>query len=60
MTPTKRRSFKKSENDFSDNGILVKDAMKLLERSEFYDEIIQTFNLDEIQADLLRLKEQKN
>ena len=56
MTPTQRRSFKKSENDFSDNGILVKDAMKLIERSEFYDEIIQTFNLDEIQADFIEIK----
>lgn len=56
MTPTKRRSYRYSGQDFQDDGILVKDAMRLIKESEFYDEIVDTFNLDEIKNDFIEIK----
>lgn len=60
MTPTKRRSFRYSGQDFQDSGILVKDAMTLINNSKFYDEIVDTFNLDEIKNDFIEIKGAKH
>lgn len=60
MTPTKRRSCRYSGRNFQDNGILVKDALKLIKKLEFYDEIIDTFNLDEIENDFIEINGAKH
>lgn len=56
MGPTKRRVYKLVGTDFCDDGISVKDAIKLIRNSEFFDEIKDVFNLDDIENDFIEVK----
>lgn len=56
MSIVKRKSSKTSDIQLLDSGITVKKALKLIEKSEFYNEIYEIFNIKEIENDFVEIK----
>jgi hypothetical protein len=56
MTVTKRKSLKSPVMEMLDDGILVRDAMTLVVGSEYYDQINDAFNVDEIKEDFIHIR----
>ncbi len=60
MSVVKRISLKSSNKDFLDDGIRVKDALKLIKGSEYYDEIYSAFNVQNVEDEFIEIKGANN
>lgn len=60
MTIVKRKNFRASQIEMLDDGITVRDAIKLIKSSDYYDEIMQTFGMEDIKDDFIEIKGAKN
>ena len=56
MSIVQRRWLRSSKGENLDNGITVKNALKLIEKSIYYDEIYKAFNLKELENDFIAIK----
>lgn len=56
MTIVKRRNLKFAKPEMLDDGILVKDAIKLIKDSDYYDQVIEAFDVDALKNDFIEIK----
>ena len=56
MSIVKRRNLKIANPAMLDDGILVKNAMKLIKDSDYYDQVIEAFDVEALKNDFIEIK----
>ncbi|WP_309613983.1 hypothetical protein [Flavobacterium sp.] len=56
MSVVKRKSQKMARKENLDDGISVKDALSLIKKSEYFDEIYKIFKIGEFENDFINIK----